>query len=398
MSFDSKKLAEECLETAIKRLIFSIASEQLSQYVDDLEEPDLTEYEEVQYPLEETEDNTNNHNGNKPLEIIPSEPTYNWEDLLGSGVIMKKIISPGEPDSRGSRSEILTINFVLSLPNGDIIETKKNNQISLGEGDVIQGMDVALGLMNRGERCLLKIGPRLAYGSKGLPPNIPSDATIILDLELVDIQSALDCEKMSFEERQEVGQKKREKGNWWYQREEFTQAIQCYRIALDFLEVVDSPNSSATDLELQLLLEDRLKILNNLAVAQIKMDLHDQALVSLKIVLQHQPNNVKALYRKAKIFLVKNDAHKAKALLKKAQKLEPNDGLINKELRYVDNLIRKQQESEKEYAKRMFGGKIEPQKNQETSKMKMWFQIHVWVTIGVIIGLAGIIAYRLKYS
>lgn len=56
-----------------------------------------------------------------------------------------------------------------------------------------------------------------------------------------------------------------------------------------------------TDGELQELLEDRLKVLNNMASAQIKMELYDQALTSLQTVLRCQPENIKALYRKAKV-------------------------------------------------------------------------------------------------
>ena len=55
--------------------------------------------------------------------------------------------------------------------------------------------------------------------------------------------------------------------------------------------------------QLDEILDDRLKVLNNMAMAQIKLGSDDAALQSLETVLRCQPNNIKALFRKAKVFL-----------------------------------------------------------------------------------------------
>lgn len=106
--------------------------------------------------------------------------------------------------------------------------------------------------------------------------------------------------------------KKKERGNWWYGRGENNIAIQCYRRALDYLDEVESNlanplNTSEpemSDEELQNLLENRVSVYNNMAAAQIKMELYDVALNSLEVVLRCQPNNIKALFRKAKVKFV----------------------------------------------------------------------------------------------
>lgn len=56
-----------------------------------------------------------------------------------------------------------------------------------------------------------------------------------------------------------------------------------------------------TDAELQALLEDRMKVYNNLAAAQMKTQAYDAALKSVESVLSCQPQNVKALFRKGSI-------------------------------------------------------------------------------------------------
>lgn len=60
---------------------------------------------------------------------------------------------------------------------------------------------------------------------------------------------------------------------------------------LDAIEEVD-------DTDLQDLLEDRMKVYNNLAASQMKTQAFDAALESVENVLSFQPKNVKALFRK----------------------------------------------------------------------------------------------------
>lgn len=59
--------------------------------------------------------------------------------------------------------------------------------------------------MNVGEKCELKINSRLAYGSKGLQPNIPPDATVLYTVELVSIEPEEEIELLTVEERQVRG-------------------------------------------------------------------------------------------------------------------------------------------------------------------------------------------------
>lgn len=66
---------------------------------------------------------------------------------------------------------------------------------------VIQGLDLAIGLMNEGEKCQLKILSRLAYGFKGLAPKIPADATVCYTVELLSVHPEEEPESLTVEER-----------------------------------------------------------------------------------------------------------------------------------------------------------------------------------------------------
>ncbi|XP_024041663.1 peptidyl-prolyl cis-trans isomerase FKBP20-1 isoform X1 [Citrus clementina] len=83
-----------------------------------------------------------------------------------------------------------TVHYEGSLAEtGEVFDTTHEDNtvfsFELGKGSVIRAWDIALRSMKVGEVAKLTCKPEYAYGSAGSPPDVPPDATLIFEVELV---------------------------------------------------------------------------------------------------------------------------------------------------------------------------------------------------------------------
>ncbi|XP_061677481.1 FKBP prolyl isomerase 16 [Syngnathoides biaculeatus] len=251
-------------------------------------------------------------------------------------LLRKKVLEAAGPSARrptwGQRA---TVKMQAVLEDRTVVEKDRKLAFVIGERDVSQALEECVLSMHTGEITLLLADSQYAYGLVGREPDIPARAPLLYQLQLLDVGDKPDPLALPVSDRIRVGNQKRERGNFHFQRKEYGMAARAYRMALDVLTTCgggDAEGGGAKEEEEQEVHDYRVKCLNNLAAALLKLEQYNEALHASCDVLALDPNNVKALYRAGKILSDLSEYKKAMKLLKKALKLEPTTKAIHAEL------------------------------------------------------------------
>ena len=101
-----------------------------------------------------------------------------------------KIIQKGS-GSKAVVGQKVSVHYEGALLNGQVFDSsykrKEPIDFQLGVGQVIPGWDEGIALLNVGDKARFVIPSDLAYGEAGAGGVIPSNATLIFDVELVDV-------------------------------------------------------------------------------------------------------------------------------------------------------------------------------------------------------------------
>ncbi len=118
--------------------------------------------------------------------------TMNWV-TTPSGLMYADVnVAYGPTPEPGQRC---FVHYTGWLQDGTQFDTSRDNYLSepfsfiLGQGQVIAGWDEGVATMTVGSTRRLVIPPGLAYGASGSPPNIPPNATLTFEVELLDIEN-----------------------------------------------------------------------------------------------------------------------------------------------------------------------------------------------------------------
>ena len=88
--------------------------------------------------------------------------------------------------------DIVSVHYTGTLTDGTVFDSsyKRGEPIKfpLGRGRVIPGWDEGIALMKKGGKARLIIPPQLGYGAQGAGGVIPPNATLIVDVELLDVK------------------------------------------------------------------------------------------------------------------------------------------------------------------------------------------------------------------
>jgi FKBP-type peptidyl-prolyl cis-trans isomerase len=91
-----------------------------------------------------------------------------------------------------SRGDIVVVHYTGRLTDGTQFDSSRDGEpfsFKLGAGEVIQGWDEGVAGMKVGGKRKLWVPPALGYGRAGSPPEIPPNAELVFEVELLEIKS-----------------------------------------------------------------------------------------------------------------------------------------------------------------------------------------------------------------
>lgn len=179
-------------------------------------------------------------------------PDKEWDDLLGTGTILKKVILEGrrneDPDLdmiEAPRKFFALIDIETRLYEPDskqsmpIIESESHKNYLINcDADLFAGAHLVIPLMDIGEKSRYVFDPKFAYSSGGNLPYIPGNSRLDCLITL-KIRSAYDdfLNELNTCERLRLASRKKDRGKFWYSRDDYHNAITIYQSMVDLCSI-----------------------------------------------------------------------------------------------------------------------------------------------------------------
>ncbi|XP_042211191.1 inactive peptidyl-prolyl cis-trans isomerase FKBP6-like [Homarus americanus] len=292
------------------------------------------------------------------------------EDMTGDGGVLKMEVRPGIGGGIPSGAAV-TFHYSAYLQYCDepfdssYLRMKPEKQILDFRG-LLPGLNVAIKTMRKNEKARFLISPEYAFGEMGCQPRIPSNETILYEIDVLyfvdcaaaDAYSGLNEQEQcvaTFKEKLEAARGLHRKGNEQYHERNLKAAKSSYTRAAWILEDAKLNNEKEETQRNSVL----FKMRNNLAQVYLDMKEPAKACTQCKLgfnVSEEQSNEVKAklYFRFGKAKAMLHDFKSARKLFLKAQHLKPNNEDISTELEKLLHNELRYEAQEKIMYQRMF--------------------------------------------
>lgn len=105
--------------------------------------------------------------------------------------LWSEVVAEGAGDKVVKVGDTIKMHYTGKLEDGTKFDSSVDRneplECKIGVGMLIRGWDLAVPGMKVGEKRVLTIDSDLAYGPNGIPGVIPGGATLVFDVELVEI-------------------------------------------------------------------------------------------------------------------------------------------------------------------------------------------------------------------
>lgn len=125
---------------------------------------------------------------------IPPTPEYAEEDIITTGTGLQYVLIEEGDGEMPEEGGIVSVHYTGRLDDGTVFDSSypRDEPITfpVGVGYVIPGWDEGISLLKQGSKARLIIPSELGYGEQGAGGVIPPNATLIFDVELIEVQPA----------------------------------------------------------------------------------------------------------------------------------------------------------------------------------------------------------------
>lgn len=130
--------------------------------------------------------NSQSNQKRKAEEPPKTAPPVKKVATLAGGLKYEVIKSSSHPQT-ACRGRNVQVKYEGRLASNGKRFDKGTIRFKLGAGEVIKGWDLGVDGMKVGERRKLLIPPQLGYGQSGAPPDIPRNAALVFEVELLKV-------------------------------------------------------------------------------------------------------------------------------------------------------------------------------------------------------------------
>ncbi|XP_070021299.1 70 kDa peptidyl-prolyl isomerase isoform X5 [Nicotiana tabacum] len=270
-----------------------------------------------------------NLNLNIHLELISWKTVV---DVTGDKKVLKKLIKVGEGYDRPNEGSLVKVVYIGKLQDGTVFDRKGSDDEPLEyaclEGKFSESLDRAIMTMRKGEEAIVTISSDYCQVEE-----VSTADFVVYEIKLVDFNKEKPFWKMDTKEKIEACDKTKNEGNVLFKDGKFQCASRKYDKALKFIQFDHSFNDNEKCQSNTL----RFSCYLNNAACKLKIADHQEASKLCSKVIEYDPCNVKALFRRAQAYLRINELEKAEIDIRKALKLDPNNSrdvkLVYKELK-----------------------------------------------------------------
>ncbi|KAI3900794.1 hypothetical protein MKW92_045878 [Papaver armeniacum] len=257
------------------------------------------------------------------LELISWKSVVN---VAEDKTVIKKILREGEGFDHPNEGSVVKVKYTCKCQDGTVIESKGSDddpyEFICFEDHITEGLFRAIVTMRKGEKSLITISSEYS-SSVVVSRTAPTNRILFYDVELLSFTK----------KKKDEGNRLFKAGKFWCSSMKYEKAIKS--VEFDHSFTVDEKTRA-----------NALRIschLNN-AACKLKLGDYVEASKCCTKVLELDPYNVKALYRRSQSYLETQDLEKAEIDIKRALSINPN----NREVKLEYNKLR---DKKKEYAK-----------------------------------------------